>query len=55
MTIEEVESKTVWPIQSLAEEGKPGIPVRNLAAVENSSCISRFPAGTFPSLKPTES
>jgi len=55
MTIKEVESKTVWPVQSLAEEGKPGIQVRNLAGVENPSCISRFPAGTLPSLEPTKS
>jgi len=55
MTIEEVESETVWPVQSLREERKSGIQVRNLTAVENSSCVSCFTTGTLPSLKPTKS
>jgi len=54
-TIEEAESETVWPFQSVRKEGKQGIQVRNIAAVENSSCVSRFAVGTLPSLEPTKS
>jgi len=35
MTIEEPESKTVWPIQSPREERKSGIQVANIARMEN--------------------
>jgi len=31
MTIEEVESKAVWPVQSLRKERKSGIQARNIA------------------------
>ena len=54
MTIGEAESETVSPVQSLAAEGKAGIHVRNLAAGENSSCISCLAVGTLPGLEPTE-
>jgi len=54
-TIEEAESETVWPVESLRKERKSGLQVRNIATVENSSSVSRFAIGTLPSLEATES
>jgi len=53
-TIEEAESETVWPFQSVKEKGKQGIQIRNIAAVENSSCVSRFAVGTLLNLESTK-
>jgi len=46
--------KLLWPFQSVRKEGKQAIHVRNIAAVENSSCVSRFAVGTLPILEPTK-
>ena len=54
MAFEELESETVWPVQSLRKEGKSGLEVGNLATVESSSPMSCFPIGTLSSLEPTE-
>ena len=54
-TIEEVESKAEWPIQSARKERKPGIQARNSAKVENSSGLSCFPVGTLGVLEHTSS
>jgi len=53
-TIEEVESKAVWPVQSLRKEKRSGIQAINIALVENASRVPRFAVGTLPSLEPTE-
>jgi len=53
-TIGEAEFETVSPIQSLGEEGKSGIKVKNLTAGENSSCISCRAVGTLLGLELTE-
>jgi len=49
-SIEEAESETVWPFQSIRDEGRQCIEVRNIAEVVNSSCVSRFAVRTLPSL-----
>jgi len=54
-TIREGEPETVRPFQSVRKEGKLGIQVRTIAAVENSFCVSRFAIGTVSSLEPTKS
>jgi len=55
MTVEEVESETVWPFQGLRKARKPGLHVRNIATVENSSSISCFLIGTLLILEQTKS
>jgi len=54
MTLEEAKSKTVWLFQCLGKKRKQGIQVRNIAEVENSSCVTRFAVGALPGLKPTK-
>jgi len=54
MTLEEAKSKTVWPFQSLGKKRKQRIQVRNIAGVENSSCVSRLAVGALPALELTK-
>ena len=53
-TVEEGESKTVCPVQSLREERKLGIQVGNIATMEDWSSVSCFAVGTLLSLEQTK-
>jgi len=49
--INEVMSVSVWPFQYLGEKGKPGLQLRYITMVENSSSIPGFLVGTLAILE----